>query len=103
MINYITFVGIDISKQHLDVHILQSNKHFRLENSKSGCAKLCRQLAKLPDPAAGVEASGGYERLVLRCLSAAGIDSFCLDPAQVHAYSRSRRSTRLRPMQLTLK
>ena len=74
MINYITFVGIDISKEHLDVYILQSNKHFRLENSKSGCAKLCRQLAKLPDPAAGVEASGGYERKdeILRSMPGVG-------------------------------
>jgi len=90
MISYTTFIGIDVSKEHLDVHILPSNKRFRLENSKSGCAKLCRQLAKLQEPAAGVEASGGYERLALRTLTAAGIDSFCFDPVQVRAYSRSR-------------
>ncbi len=90
MTNYSTFIGIDVSKEHLDIHILPSNKRFRVDNSKSGCAKLCRQFAKLEKPAAAVEASGGYERLALRMLSAAGIDSFCLDPVQVHAYSRSR-------------
>lgn len=90
MTNYSTFIGIDVSKEHLDIHILPSNKRFRVDNSKSGCAKLRKQFAKLPDPAVAVEASGGYERLALRLLSAAGIDSFCLDPVQVHAYSRSR-------------
>lgn len=90
MTDFTTFIGIDVSKEHLDIHILQLDRRFRVDNSKSGCAKLCRQLAKLQKPAAAVEASGGYERLALRMLSASGIDSFCLDPVQVHAYSRSR-------------
>ena len=90
MTNYTTFIGIDVSKKYLDVHIFQSNTRFRTTNDKGGCARLCRQLAKLQKPAAAVEASGGYERLILRMLSTAGIDSFCLDPAQVRAYSRSR-------------
>lgn len=91
MTSLTTFIGIDVSKEHLDVHILQSNTRFRVKNNKSGCAKLAKRLAKLQEPAVGVEASGGYERLVVRMLSAAGVDSFCLDPVQVHAFSRSRR------------
>ena len=65
MTNHTTFIGIDISKDYLDVHILQSSKRFRLENSKAGCSQLRKRLANLPCPAVGLEASGGYERLVL--------------------------------------
>jgi transposase len=90
MTNHITFIGIDISKDYLDVHFPQSNKRLRLENSKVGCSLLCKHLARLPCPAVGLEASGGYERLVLRRLTAAGFSTYCLDPAQVRAYSRSR-------------
>ena len=90
MTNHTTFIGIDISKNYLDVHFLQSNKRLRLENSKAGCGQLRKYLAKLPCPVVGLEASGGYERQVLRRLTAAGFDTYCLDPAQVHAYSRSR-------------
>lgn len=57
-----TYVGIDVSKDHLDVCIRPTNKRFRVENSKTGVTSLIRQIGTEKSTRVVVESTGGYER-----------------------------------------
>lgn len=81
------FVGIDVSKDRLDVHV-QGGEAFAVENSRAGLKQLVGRLKALGPSAVGLEASGGYERGPLKALFKAGVAIYRLDPAQVRAFGR---------------
>ena len=63
--NDFSFVGIDVSKVSLEVALTPEAKPFTVANDRGGIEKL---LGKLPAPGScliTLEASGGYERLVI--------------------------------------
>lgn len=83
------FVGIDVSKDRLDVHV-HGGAAFALGNSDHGLRALVRTLAAAPGaPAVALEASGGYEMPALHALAAAGFAVWRLDPARVRAFAKS--------------
>lgn len=61
-------VGIDVSKDRLDVAILETGELFSVCNDGSGHAALMERLSDRCIGAIGLEASGGYERDVLKAL-----------------------------------
>ena len=63
-------VGIDVSKDRLDVQI-PGLKHFCVENSRQGIQKLCGMLPA--DFEVVLESSGGYERCAVSILRENGI------------------------------
>ena len=56
------FVGIDVSKDMLDVCVLPTGESFRLSNDKAGIAKLRKKLQPLSPERAVMEATGGTRR-----------------------------------------
>ena len=66
-----SFVGIDVSAQHLDVAVLPGGTHFTLANTDSGMAKLVDRLGETGTQIVVLEATGGYELAVAYALSAA--------------------------------
>jgi len=64
------WVGIDVCKRWLDVHLRPQGKSFRIENSERGMAVLLRHLLA-PNLVGRVilESTGGYERQVAIFLS----------------------------------
>lgn len=94
MPDFSTYVGVDVSKSWLDVHLLPCGVAFRVTNDKSGWKDLLARLRRLPCPlkniAIGAEASGGYEKPLLNHLAQTfGLTVFCLDPAGVRAYAKA--------------
>lgn len=85
------FVGIDVSKLRLDVHLHPTGESFSLENTAGGHRELVRRLARVSPGGIGVEASGGYEKPVAKALCAAGLPVYVLDPAQVRSFARALR------------
>jgi transposase len=81
------FVGIDVSKARLDVHLYPAGVAFSVANDRAGLRALTKQLGKR-DMAVAVEASGGYEKPVARHLMRVGFTVYVLDPAQVRAFGR---------------
>lgn len=59
-----TFVGIDVSKDRLDVALRPSDESFSTENSAAGIAELRQRLQALRPVLVVLEASGGYEAAV---------------------------------------
>lgn len=82
-----TNVGIDVSKDFLDVSF-ELGKAWRVSNNAQGHEEL---LVGLPAGSCiHLEASGGYERLVRRKLQAAGFNVKTHDPLKVRRYAQSQ-------------
>lgn len=81
------FVGIDVSKDWLDVHILPSGESVRVSNDSEGVARLKGQLDALKPERVALEATGGLETLVTAELSAAGQPVVIINPAQVRSFA----------------
>lgn len=95
------FVGIDVAKATLCVHIQTDGqaggkeRTFEVANSSKGIADLVAQLQKRNRShhglTIGFEASGGYERDLGQALFDAGLPCFLIDPARVRAFARAER------------
>lgn len=80
-------VGIDVSKDRLDVHVLPSAERFALANDDAGVMELCARLVDLGPARVALEATGGLETLAVAALSAAGLPVVVVNPAQVRAFA----------------
>src|SRR5260370_18331040 len=58
----LSFGGIDVSKDRLDVMVLPEEQCSSVPNDAAGWAKLVEQLRGFSISAVGIEASGGFER-----------------------------------------
>lgn len=67
-----TNIGIDISKDHLDVHRLPGDERRRFDNSKAGHKALIRWIGDTPARVV-YEPTGYYHRALERALAAAGM------------------------------
>ena len=56
------FVGVDVGRDRLDVHIRPEGQHFVVVNDEAGLAELVARLEALAPRLIVLEASGGYER-----------------------------------------
>lgn len=81
--------GIDVSKAVLDVFVAASGERLRVARTAAGLAELAAVLRGSGVGLVGMEASGGYERMVVRSLQQAGIAVRVLDPMRVRRYARA--------------
>jgi transposase len=88
MIHDLSFVGIDVSKHHFDVHIHPAGESLRCGTSSDAIAQLVRRIAGLGPVAVGLEASGGYESRLADSLHAAGVEAHVVAPARVRSFAR---------------
>jgi transposase len=82
------FVGIDISEDQLDVHVLPKDMHFVSKNDSKGISKLIARLQKDRPTVIVMEASGGYEVDVASELGSAGLPVVIVNPRQVRDFAR---------------
>ncbi len=75
-------VGIDVSKQHLDISIVGSKK-LRIANTPTGLRTLHQKLGRLAHPRVTCEATGGYEKLLVASMLDAGIEVCVAAPGRV--------------------
>lgn len=85
MTEYNSFIGVDVSRHHLDIHILSTGHQERIANSFEAASAL---MARHPGAAFACEATGGYERALLHAAHACGQAIWRLHPADVHAFGR---------------
>jgi transposase len=82
-----TVVGIDVSKDRLDVYVHPSGESFAVARNAEGLDALIARLEPLSVSAVAVEATGGFETVVAASLSAAGLPVIVVNPAQVRAFA----------------
>jgi transposase len=80
--------GIDTAKDKLDVVLHGQTSHWQVENTLRGWRQLRAELAKAKVRRVGIEATGGYERGVVRHLREAGFTVVILQPRQVRAFAQ---------------
>jgi transposase len=81
-------VGIDVSKDRLDVHVLPHGEHFTLAREEAGLKELTQRLAKQALQVVAMEATGGLEGPVAAELHAAGLPVRVVNPRQVRDVAR---------------
>lgn len=81
------FVGIDVLKDWLDVHVVPSGESFRVDNDGSGIERLKSRVGALLPERVAFEATGGLETPAVAELSAAGMKVVVLNPAQVRSFA----------------
>jgi transposase len=82
-------VGIDVSKDRLDVAVRPSGEVFAVARDADGIDGLIARIAPLCPAAVAVEATGGYETVVAASLAAAGLAVVVVNPAQVRGFARA--------------
>ena len=83
------FVGIDVAKDRLDVKVLPSGQAFVFKRDGEGIAALVDELRRLELEVVGVEATGGFEKVVVAGLASAACPVAVVNPAQVRAFAQA--------------
>lgn len=84
------FVGIDVSKNVLDVHVRPDATARQFPNTSEGIAVLCDWLRSLDVTLVVLEASGGYENEVLTTLSLGALPVCLINPKRVRDFAKAR-------------
>ena len=84
-----SYVGIDVSKDRLDVAVLREERGWPVGNTQEGIAKLVQQMQDLQPELVVVEATGGYQRRVVDALFHAGLAVAVVNPARVRQFARA--------------
>jgi transposase len=82
-------IGIDVSKDRLDVHVEPGGEAFAVARDASGLEALSERLRALAPKVVAVEATGGFETVVAGSLAAAGLPVVVVNPAQVRAFAQA--------------
>ena len=82
-------VGIDVSKDRLDVHVLPSGEAFVVARDGEGVAALAERLKAIRPHVIGIEATGGFETVVAAGLAAAELPVAVVNPAQVRYFAHA--------------
>lgn len=83
------FVGIDVSKDHLDVHVRPTGDSFRVRYDDAGLVTLVEHLRPLAPAVLVLEATGGYEVTVVATLARAALPVAVVNPRQIRAFARA--------------
>lgn len=83
------FVGIDVSKDALDVHLRPTGDRLQVERTQEGLDALSERLQHEEVAIVAIEATGGYETVVAASLSTAGLPVIIINPAQVRSFARA--------------
>ena len=84
-----TYVGIDVSKDSLDVAVLPSGEKRQFSNSEAGMSKLIAKLSKRHPTLVVMEPTGGFEIPVAGALAAEGLPIAIVNARQIRDYARA--------------
>ena len=82
-------IGIDVSRDWLDMHCLSDGHQLRLRNTDEGHSDLAK-IAGDREALVCFEATGGHEWRLWASLEAAGVEARQLPPAQIRSFGKSR-------------
>ena len=83
------FVGIDVAKKHLDIHVRPTGTSFTVSRDTAGLDELLARLRPLQPSLIVLEATGGYETIVLATLGGAGLPVLAVNPRQIRDFARA--------------
>jgi transposase len=84
-----TFVGVDVAKDRLDVHVRPADEAFTVSRDHQGLAELVERLKRLAPSLVLLEATGGFERMVAAALAGAQLPLVVVNPRQIRDFARA--------------
>ena len=85
----LTFVGIDVAKATLDVHIRPGNESFSVANDEAGIKQLAADLKRMRPALIVLEATGGFEAHATAALGISDLPVVVINPRQVRDFARA--------------
>lgn len=82
-------VGIDVSKDRLDVHLRPTDAAFAVARDGQGMEQLVARLGAVAPELVVLEATGGFEVTVAAAMAAAGLPLAVVNPAQIRAFAKA--------------
>ncbi|MDA1316256.1 MAG: IS110 family transposase [Acidobacteria bacterium] len=89
MTSEVLFVGIDVSKDYLDVALRPKGDLSRFDNNKAGIAKMTTDLSKLDPTLIVMEATGSMEMPAAAALQLAKLPVAVVNPRQARDFAKS--------------
>jgi transposase len=83
------FVGIDVSRDWLDVAVRPAGEGWRVANDEAGIEALVAGLRELPPTGVVLEATGGLEAPVAAALAEAGLPVAVVNPRQARDFAKA--------------
>lgn len=84
-------IGIDVSKETLDIWILPDNKHIKIKNNTRSIGQWIKTLCqKRIISRVTLEPTGGYEKLIVIALLKASVPVQLTHPSQVYYFNKSQ-------------
>ena len=84
-----SLIGIDVSKDRLDVHVCPSGQAFTAVRDGNGLEQLVNDLRKLSPALIVLEATGGFEIAVAAALASASLPLTVVNPRQIRDFARA--------------
>ncbi len=83
------FIGIDIAKDSLDIHVNPTDERWNSTNNSKGIDDTVEHLTALEPTCIVLEATGGLEMDIAASLSTAGLPVAIVNPGQVRNFARA--------------
>jgi transposase len=83
------FVGIDVAKDRLDVHVRPAGEAFTVARDGEGIEELAKRLRAVTPTLVVLEATGGFEAIVAAGLVAGGLPVAVVNPRQIRDFARA--------------
>lgn len=83
------YVGIDVSKDRLDVHVRPSREAFAVSRDGKGLEELIERLQALSPRLIAIEATGGFETIAAAAIAGAALPLAIVNPAQVRHFAQA--------------
>src|SRR5262245_35132899 len=85
-----SFVGIDVSQDHLDLHERPQGRSARYANDRDGIEAIVARMAELAPARIAVEATGGLEMPLVLALADRRLPVVQVNPRQARDFAKSR-------------
>lgn len=89
MNTYKNFIGIDVSKDSLDIFVLPDSTSSKISNNKRSINTFIKKMKTLQHPFVTLEASGGYERAVVDALLLHRIPVAVENPCKIRHFAKA--------------
>ena len=84
------FVGINVSKNKLEIGVLPVDQFWKASNDEVGRQEVAERLSELEPTLVVMEASGGYETPIAIHLVAAGLRVAVMNPSQIQDFANAK-------------
>lgn len=83
------YIGIDVSKNKLDVYILEHDKYFQFSQTETGLSELVETIKPFNTALVVLEATGGFESNAASILASSNIPVAVVNPRQVRDFAKA--------------